>query len=118
MQLLPDRGASVDQARINLERHISGDIAVQLTGSVELSDSAAIKPEVSQPVGSLPLTIDRIGQSLPVPKSIRKDLTIQLLDHFWNRTRDSVGVPCVTVRIQNKQTLVYIRCQSSTPIAT
>ena len=102
------RHERVDQARIHLQSQIAKDIVVQPTSPIELRYPLTVEPKVSQPVCAFTLSSDWIRQSLFVPQAIGENLSIEFLDHRWNRRRDLVRIASVAVRIEDEQTFVNV----------
>ena len=91
-------------------------LVVQLTRAIELDQPSALEAEVSQPIGTFALPINRVGQSLLVPQAICQYFAFQIFDHLWNRSRNPIGISGISIRIEDKQTFVNVLCQSFTPI--
>jgi len=97
------RDQGIDQTWIDAGEQEAKECFVQLASPIEFFQLLGIKLEIRQPIGSLLVAVDRIGEPLLSPESAHQNLAAEIGDHRLNAAGNPTWVASVVVAIKEKQ---------------
>ena len=105
----------IDQSRVDSECQVAEDIVIQTACPLEIRKTVSIDAEIDNPVGSLAVATNWVGQFLLIPESRGENFPIQLFNGLIQSCRNTSRIPGIAIGVKQEQAFVNFLAQGQSP---